>query len=181
MADDTITIITTIHPAKNGKRSITVAAAPDDQAPRFTLGSFADRHKLLDQAYGEALKREAKADAKAAKPKSGKGGKHGAEPSFGQPGHLASSGKAAGRRKQLPGHVSGAKVAEVLERAVAEIGADAPAEETGPIPAQQNAGLGGPGVPEAPEGLPVIEGDEDAAEDDGKEQLELELESSNGD
>lgn len=68
-ADDTITIITTIYPAKNGKRAITVAGAPDGAAPRFALGTFAERHTLFDAAYAEVLKRAGKAEKKAAKPK----------------------------------------------------------------------------------------------------------------
>jgi len=53
-----ITIITTIHPPKKGRRPVTVAAAPEGELPLMLAGDFAARHALADQAYGALLKRK---------------------------------------------------------------------------------------------------------------------------
>jgi hypothetical protein len=153
-ADDTITIITTIHPAKNGKRAITVAGAPDGAAPRFALGTFAERHALFDAAYAEVLKRAAKAETKkpskaktneAGKTKTAKRKAGTPEPAFGQPGHFPSK---------------------------AEPEADE-TEESGPI-----GPIADGEAADEPADLPVIEGDDAADSEDGQEQLELTLEDS---
>lgn len=58
MDDKPITIIVTIHPIKNGKRPVTVAAAPEGELPLMLSGVFAERHQLADRAYGTLLKRK---------------------------------------------------------------------------------------------------------------------------
>jgi hypothetical protein len=140
MADGDITIITTIHPVKNGRRPITVAAAAEGELPTLLNGNFPDRHGLADQAYGAVLKAQAAAAAKAdkkkatgkkvAKPK--KSATADGQPAFGEPGHLASR--------------------------------DSEADQIGPDETDQ---VTESPVVEAPDDLPVIEGDEQA-------QLELE-------
>lgn len=133
MADGDITIITTIHPAKNGRRPITVAAAAEGDLPTLLNGVFPDRHGLADQAYSAVLKAQAVAAAKADKKKMA--GKE-AKP------------KAKSGRQQLPGHAAPSKVVAVLERAADQIG-----------PEETEQGTPNP-LTDAPADLPVIEGDE---------------------
>jgi hypothetical protein len=154
MSDGDITIITTIHPAKKGHRAVTVMAAPDGEMPVCRTGLFAERHQLVDQAYGELLRRKPQA-VKAA----------------GAVGSKA--GKAKTKSKQLPGHTSPSKVADVLERASGQPGFGQPghlpartaeADQIGPD--STDKGTPSPAIDE-PDDLPVIEGDDQA-------QLELE-------
>jgi len=154
---DVITIVIDVYPATGSKpATVVVAATPKDGTPHFASGPFADRHKLLDQAYGEAAKRSVKADArKASKPKAGKGGKSGkagkagSTPAFGEPGHL----KAAA----------------------------AEADQIGPADNQETPTP----LVEPPADLPVIEGDASPDtefvddESDDEKQLELTLEGGN--
>lgn len=82
MDDKPITIIVTIHPAKKGKRPVTVAAAPEGELPLILSGFFPERHQLADQAFGALLKRKPmtpKIAAAAGATKKAKG-KRGAKP-----------------------------------------------------------------------------------------------------
>lgn len=153
MADGDITIITTIHPAKNGRRPITVAAAAEGDLPTLLNGAFPERHALADQAYSAVLKAQAAAVAKADKKKAS--GKKAAKPQkkstpaadgrpgFGEPGHLPT-----------------------LPREPETVRARRTAEPDQFGPADANQGTESPLV-NPPAALPVIEGDDQA-------QLELE-------
>lgn len=132
MAEGDITIITTIHPAKNGRRPITVAAAAEGELPTLLNGAFPDRHALADQAYGVVLKAQAAAAAKASKKKA--------------------AGKAAKpKHKIAPAEATAAPADQTLTLdASAGVGPDGSDQET-PSPTVK-----------APGDLPVIEGDHNA-------------------
>lgn len=99
---ETITIVTDVYPPRSGKpANVVVAATAKGGTPHFRSGPFSDRHRLIDEAYGEALKLGLKAESrKAAKPASKPAGKPGngkkakgagaATPAFGEPGHFPS-------------------------------------------------------------------------------------------
>lgn len=152
MADGDITIVMTIHPVKSGRRPISIAAAAEGDLPTLLSGAFPDRHALADQAYGAILKSQAATAAKAEK----------------------AAAKTKKKRKQLPGHASPSKVLDVLERVEA---AETKPDQIGPSPDPGFPGFGDPGEEigeetagasvDAPDDLPVIEGDDTA-------QLELE-------
>jgi len=149
---DAITISIDIYPPK-GKQpaTVNVGAAAGDGTPFLLTGTFAERHHLVDQAYGQALKQKAKAEARAAKPKPAtskakKQSKAGSRsdssaPAFGQPGHLASTSEAEPESDQVGPEVTDQRTQTPLVEPAAD--------------------------------LPVIEGDE--------EQMELELEGSTDD
>ncbi len=53
-----LTIIVTVMPPKRGLRTMIVSAAREGEMPLVLGGTFADRHALLDKAYGAVLKRD---------------------------------------------------------------------------------------------------------------------------
>lgn len=145
MAESDITIITTIHPAKNGRRPITVAAAAEGELPTLLSGAFPDRHALADQAYGSVLKAQATAAARADKKKAAKPKKAGKAAKAGTATAPVDGAPAFGQRGHLPSKA-------------------AKPDQIGPEDTDQ--GTPNPSV-DAPADLPVIEGDE-------QPQLELE-------
>jgi len=131
---DVITIVIDVYPATGSKpATVVVAATPKDGTPHFASGPFADRHKLLDQAYGEAAKRAVKAEGRKQK---------------------------AGSKK--PAKAAKAESPEEPETSAAE------ADQIGPAEDKETATP----LVEAPDELPVIEGD-------GEAQMELTLEGGN--
>lgn len=62
MSDQPVTIQIVIHPPnKLNLRRVDVWAAPAGEMPVALSGHFADRHKLVDQAYGQVVRREPQA------------------------------------------------------------------------------------------------------------------------
>lgn len=60
--DQPVTIQIVIHPPnKLNLRRVDVWAAPAGEMPVALSGHFADRHKLVDQAYGQVVRREPQA------------------------------------------------------------------------------------------------------------------------
>lgn len=108
---EAITISLDIYPGK-GKQpaTVNVGAAAGDGTPFLLTGTFAERHQLVDQAYGMALKQKAKAEARAeskvaktkpskSKPRSGK--RSVGAPAFGEPGHLTTAAEAEPEPDQI--------------------------------------------------------------------------------
>lgn len=62
MSNQPVTIQIVIHPPnKLNLRRVDVWAAPAGEMPVALSGHFADRHKLVDQAYGQVVRREPQA------------------------------------------------------------------------------------------------------------------------
>lgn len=58
MSEQPINIVITIQPPnKANQRRVDVMGAPVGEMPLLLSGSFADRHKLVDQVYGQLVRR----------------------------------------------------------------------------------------------------------------------------